>query len=401
MGNSRKARSSRMAGDNGIYAHIVGWGVEIPERVLKNTDLEKIVETDDQWIRERTGIVERRVADDRDTPITLGTRAARKALRHADILPDEINMIIVATSSPMYLFPSTACLIQDKLGARNAGAFDLLAACTGFIYGLGLASAQIKAGAIDTALVIGTETLSRILDWSDRGTCILFGDGAAAFVLRASEIPGGVREVVMHSDGAGGELLYAPSGVRPSWNGSPPPLAVTSMNGREVFRFATKVMASATLEVVERAGLTMDDVDLIVPHQANLRIIEASARSLKLPMDRFVVNIEKYGNTSTASIPIAIVEAVAAGRIKPNDKVVLVGFGGGLTWGAALVEWAVQPTTVSYGRDALREGFYVLARLRSLLQRFLRMIGALLFGSPTAQVIREGTREAKRRDHKE
>jgi len=395
---SKNGSNPRADGKDGRYAHVVGWGVEIPQRIMKNSDLEKMMDTNDQWIRERTGIAERRVADDRDTPVTLGTRAARKALRHADILPDKIDLIVVATSTPMYLFPSTACLIQDKLGATNAGAFDLLAACTGFVYALGVASAQIRAGGTDTALVIGTETLSRVLDWSDRGTAILFGDGAAAFVLRASEIPGGVREVVMHSDGSGGDLLYLPSGMRPSWNGTPPPLAHMSMNGREVFRFATKIMASATQEVVELAGLSMDDIDLIIPHQANSRIIEASARSLKLPMDRFVVNIEKYGNTSTASIPIAVAEAVEAGRIKPNDKIVVVGFGGGLTWAAALIEWAVEPTPISYGRDVLREGFYILARVRSLLQRLLRFVGAILFGSPTEEAIRRKERDSNLRD---
>lgn len=392
--NDKKIRG--LSGKNGRYAHIVGWGVEIPERVLKNSEIEKLVDTNDQWIRERTGIAERRIADDRDTPVTLGTRAARRALRHADILPDEIDLIVVATSTPMYLFPSTACLIQDKLGATRAGAFDLLAACTGFIYALGMASSQISSGAADTVVVIGTETLSRIVDWSDRGTAILFGDGAAAFVLRASSVPGGVRDVVMHSDGSGGDMLYVPSGIRPSWNGSEPPNAMIGMNGREVFRFATKIMTSATEEVVQRAGLTLDDVDVIVPHQANLRIIEAAARNLKLPISRFVHNIERYGNTSTASIPIAVAEAVENGRIKPNDKVVLVGFGGGLTWGAALIEWAVEPTPVSYGRDALREGFYILARLRSMVQRLLRFIAAIFLGSPTEKVMRDEQRALKK-----
>jgi 3-oxoacyl-[acyl-carrier-protein] synthase-3 len=366
---------------------------------MTNHDLEKIIETNDEWIRERTGIGARRIADDRDTPATLGTRASRKALSHADILPDDLDLIVVVTSSPAYFFPSTASLVQDQIGATHAGAFDLLAACTGFIYGLALVSAQIKSGAIDTALVIGTETLSRIMDWKDRGTSILFGDGAAAFVLRGSDMPGGVRDVVIHSDGSGGDLLYAASGMRPSWNGSEAPQAVIGMNGREVFRFATKVMTSATEEVVKKAGLSLSDIDLIVPHQANLRIIEAAARGLKLPIERFFINIEHYGNTSTASIPIAVAEAVECGRIKPNDRIVLVGFGGGLTWGAALIDWDVSPSTASYGRDALREGLYVMARLRSFIQRILRFVGALMFGSPTAQVIRaEKRRSNKKQD---
>lgn len=375
------ARTTRRSAAPARYAHVVGWGVEVPERVLTNDEISRMVDTNDKWIRDMTGIGERRVADDRDTVVTLGTRASRKALKHADLLPDDIDLIIVATSSPQYLFPSTACLIQDRLGASKAGAFDLLAACTGFIYGLSLASSQIRSGAIDTALVIGTETLSRIIDWTDRGTCILFGDGAAAFVLRGSEIPGGVREVVLHSDGSGGDLLYATSGMRPTWNGSKSPEVGIGMNGREVFRFATKIMSSATEEVVRKAGLSIDDIDMIVPHQANRRIIEAAARNLKLPMERFMVNIECYGNTSTASIPIAMVEAVEQGRIKPNDRIVLVGFGGGLTWGAALIDWEVTPSAGSYLRDAMREGIYILARLRSLAQRIGWFLTAILFGA--------------------
>lgn len=380
---SRKRPTPSSRGD-GRYAHVIGWGVEIPERVMTNSELEQLVETSDEWIRERTGIAERRIADDRDTTITLGARAARKALKHADILPDDLDLIIVATASPTYLFPATACLIQDQLGATRAGAFDILAACTGFIYALGLASAQIKAGMANTVLVVGTETLSRITDWNDRGTCILFGDGAGAFVLRGSETPGGVRDVVLHSDGSGGDTLYVHSGSRPTWNGSTPPDGLIHMNGREVFRFAARVMASATEEVVSRAGLTLNDIDLIVPHQANLRIIDAAMRGLKLPAERFVVNIERYGNTSTASIPIAMVEAIEQGRIKANDRIVLVGFGGGLTWGALLLEWDVTPTRASYGREVLREGLYIVARVRSLLYRVLRLIEAI-FVRPSSE----------------
>lgn len=389
-GNNKKVLPRTVRGD-GRYAHVVGWGVEIPERVMTNLEIEGMVDTNDAWIRERTGIAERRIADDRDTTVTLGVRAARKALAHADVHPSEIDLIIVATSSPGFLFPSTACLIQDRLGAENAGAFDILAACTGFIYALGLASAQIKAGMISKALIIGTETLSRIVDWTDRGTCILFADGAGAFVLSGSEVPGGIQHVVMHSDGSGGDLLSAPSGVRPSWNvnGMAAPAALCSMNGREVFRFATKVMVSATEEVIERSGLRIDDIDVIVPHQANLRIIQAAARGLELPMEKFFVNIDRYGNTSTASIPIAVAEAVENGTIKPNDKVVMVGFGGGLTWGALLIEWDVQPGPAKYGREVLREGWYILARVRSLARRFIRFLGAMLGGSPTKAALRE------------
>lgn len=385
---TRRKQIGLKPGGDRRYAHVVGWGVEIPERVLTNHEIEMMVDTNDQWIRERTGIAERRIADDRDTTVTLGVRAARKALSHADLNPSDIDLIIVATSSPAYLFPATACLIQDRLGATDAGAFDVLAACSGFIFALGLASAQIRAGMVNTALVIGTETLSRIVDWTDRGTCILFADGAGAFVLSASEVPGGVQHVVMHSDGSGGDLLCAPSGVRPSWNGAPAPDVLTQMNGREVFRFATRVMVSATEEVLEKANLSTSDIDVVVPHQANLRIIQAAARGLDLPMDKFVVNIDRYGNTSTASIPIAVAEAVEAGRIKPNDKIVLVGFGGGLTWGAALVEWQVMATPASAAREVVRESWYIVARIRSLMRRVFRFLEAILGGSPTSEALR-------------
>jgi 3-oxoacyl-[acyl-carrier-protein] synthase-3 len=394
MAQHRRALGLRPGGDR-RYAHVIGWGTEIPERVLTNTEIEQMVETSDEWIRERTGIVERRIADERDTTVTLGGRAARKALAHADVHPSELDLIIVATSSPTHLFPATACLIQDRLGAEKAGAFDVMAACSGFIFALGLAAAQIKAGMADTALVVGTETLSRIVDWTDRGTCILFADGAGAFVLRASEIPGGIQHVVMHSDGSGGDLLCAPSGVRPTWNGSPSPQVLAQMNGREIFRFATRVMISATEEVLERAGLTTDHVDVVIPHQANLRILQAAARGLNLPMEKFFVNIDRYGNTSTASIPIAVAEAVAEGKIKPNDRVVLVGFGGGLTWGAVLMEWDVQPGPVSYGREVLREGWYILARIRSLVRRLIRFLEAVLGGSPTKEAVRNEERSRR------
>lgn len=376
----RKWRERRANG-TGRYAHVVGWGVEVPERVLTNRDLEKMVETSDEWIRERTGISERRIADDRDSTESLGFRAARKALAHANISPRDLDLIIVATSSPTHLFPATANLIQDRLGASRAGAFDVLAACTGFIYGLSLAAAQIESGAIDTALVIGAETLSRIVDWTDRSTCVLFGDGAGAFVLRASDTPGGVRTCVLHSDGSGGDYLFARSGVRLSWNGPPPEQSLV-MNGREVFRFASRVMAQATEEVVAKAGLTVKDIDVIIPHQANVRIIQAAARGVGLPMERFFLNIDRYGNTSTASIPLAVAEAAEKGVIQPNNRIVLVGFGAGLTWGAALIEWDVVPTAVSYFEEVLREGWYILAHVRSLLRRLWRLLEAILWKTP-------------------
>jgi 3-oxoacyl-[acyl-carrier-protein] synthase-3 len=359
------------------FAHVIGWGVEVPDRVMTNHDIEQIVSTTDEWIRERTGIAERRIASDRDSTVTLGLKAARKALARANLSPRDIDLIVVATSSPQYLFPATANLIQDRLGAVRAGAFDLLAACTGFIYGLGLASSQIEAGMIDTALVIGTETLSRIVDWTDRSTCILFGDGAGAFVLQGRDTPGGVRCTVLHSDGSGGDYLFARSSVRDSWNGGMPEQKL-NMDGREVFKFASRVMAQATEEVLDRSGLGVEDVDVIIPHQANLRIIQAAARNLHVPAEKFFVNIDRYGNTSTASIPLAVAEAVETGAIKPNDRIVLVGFGAGLTWGATLIEWDVEPTPVTALREVLYEGWYIVARVRSLLRRMLRLIEAIL-----------------------
>src|SRR5215510_12612316 len=262
------------------YAHITGWGMAVPETVMTNDDMSKIVDTNDTWIRERTGIRERRVAKDTEFPSTLGVEASIKALTVANVRSTDIDLIICTSSSPEYIFPATACLIQDQLGATKAGAFDLLAACTGFIFGLNMAAQAIRSGSIKCALVVGSETLSRFIDWKDRGTCILFGDGAGAFVLQASDQPGGVLSAVMHSDGSGGDSLSIPGG------GSRYPTTEATilegkhyiqMDGKEVFRFATRVMASATLEALDAAGLTMEQVRWIVPHQANIRIIDAAA----------------------------------------------------------------------------------------------------------------------------
>ena len=362
------------------YAHITGWGMSVPEPVLTNEDLSRIVDTNDEWIRERTGIRERRIARENEFPSTLGARAALKALSVANLKPTEVDLIICSTSTPEYLFPATACLIQDSIGATKAGAFDLLAACTGFIYGVNMAAQSIRSGAIKNAVVIGAETLSRFVDWDDRNTCILFGDGAGAFVLQASEQPGGVLAAVMHSDGSGGGLLSIPAG------GSRLPAAEATiregkhyiyMDGKEVFRFATKAMAQSTEEVLKSVGLTKEDVSVIIPHQANLRIIEAAARGLKLPMDKFFVNVERYGNTSTASIPIATVEAVEKARVKPGDKVVFVGFGAGLTWGALVAEWTgplPSPHKVNIGRARL------WGRVQSILHRIERFFEGLIWG---------------------
>jgi 3-oxoacyl-[acyl-carrier-protein] synthase-3 len=362
------------------FAHITGWGMAVPEKVFTNADLEKIIDTNDAWIVERTGIKERHIASEGQTTSALAVEAAWKALEKAKVKPTEIDLIICATSTPEYLFPATACLIQDSLGATKAGAFDLSAACTGFIYALNMAAQTIKSGSLKNVLVVGAETLSQFLNWNDRNTCILFGDGAGAVVLQASEVEGGIISSVMHSDGSGADLLSIPAG------GSKNPATDATikagmhyihMDGREVFRFATRVMAQATREVIASAGLVLDDISWIIPHQANSRIIESAARGLKLPMDRFVVNVDRFGNTSTASIPIAMCEAANDGRLKKGDKFVLVGFGAGLTWGALTGQW-----TGSMEKDTVvrPEYFRLLARARSLLRRLWLRIEGIIWG---------------------
>ncbi|GAB4570208.1 MAG: ketoacyl-ACP synthase III [Anaerolineae bacterium] len=372
------------------YAHIVGWGMAVPDHVMTNHDLEAIVDTSDAWIQERTGIRERRIASEHESATSLGFLAARRALEVADILPTAIDLIIVATSTPEHIFPSTASLIQDALGATSAGAFDLSAACTGFIYALDMAAQAIRAGSITTALVIGTETMSRLLDWSDRTTCILFGDGAGAVVLRASDVPGGVLASVLRSDGSGRDLLSAPTvgnaHVCLSPNGATPDALLMhrmTMNGREVFRFATRVIKECVVDALSRANLTVSDVDWVIPHQANERIIARAAKSLDLPMERFILNLDRYGNTSAASIPIAMAEAAARGDLQPDDTIVLVGFGGGLTWGATVLQWGVTPPPEqSVVNRYRREVLYIFARQRSRLARALRRATDALWSTP-------------------
>jgi 3-oxoacyl-[acyl-carrier-protein] synthase-3 len=361
------------------YAQIIGWGYAVPDKVITNHDLEQIVETSDEWIRSRTGIEERRVAaDPKETTASLGIAAARRALEVADVHPSRLDLIICSTSSPEHVFPSTASIVQDALGAVNAGAFDLSAACSGFVYALSMARGHILAGDAEYVLVLGAETLSRIVDWTDRNTCVLFGDGAGAVLVAASHVPGGIIAAELGSDGSGADLLMLPAG------GSAMPASLETvssgnhfikMDGKAVFRFATRVMADATRRVLERAGLTPDDVDLVIPHQANLRIVQNSVlKQLKIPEEKVFVNLQKYGNTSTASIPIALCEAIKAGKVKPGDKLVFVGFGGGLTWAACTIQWSV-PTDqagTDWWRTTRRQAGYQAAAARSMWRRAVR-----------------------------
>jgi len=323
-------------------AGIAGIGCYVPERILTNYELQKMVDTSDEWIRTRTGIKERRIAAKEETTSDLAVKAARKALDDAGVEPEEIELIIVATATPDMLFPATACLVQDRIGAYNAGAFDLEAGCTGFIYALSVASQFVAGGVMENVLVIGAETLSRLTNWQDRSTCVLFGDGAGAVVVRPACGKTGILATVLGSEGSGGKFLSLPAGAArmpTSRQTLEQGLHFIHMNGREVFKFAVRVMGEAATKVLAKAALKKSDIDLLIPHQANIRIIESAAKRLRLPMERVLVNVDKYGNTSSASIPLALNEAVETGRVKNGDNLLLVGFGAGLTWAAAVVNW--------------------------------------------------------------
>ncbi|WP_317970953.1 beta-ketoacyl-ACP synthase III [Paenibacillus sp. CCS19] len=321
---------------------IIGTGKYVPERVLTNAELEQMVETNDEWIVTRTGIRERRIAAPDQATSDLALRASQEALRSAGLTAEDIDLIIVATITPDMFFPSTACLLQDKLGAKKAAAFDLSAACSGFIYSLATASSMIATGMYKHALVVGAECLSRITDYTDRNTCILFGDGAGAVVLGPVEEGRGFKSFELGADGSGGELLCISGG------GSRLPATAASidekkhfihMAGNDVFKFAVRIMGGAAEEALRKAGLEKSDIDLLVPHQANIRIINSAINRLDLPEDKCMVNLDKYGNMSAASIPVALAEAVEQGRVNKGDTLVLVGFGGGLTWGASVLNW--------------------------------------------------------------
>ena len=363
------------------FAHIVGWGKYAPPNVVTNDDLAKRIDTTDEWIRERTGIARRHVATEKESTAAMAIYAARQAIENANVSPMDIDLVIVGTVTPEYQFPATACLVQSAIGAERAGAFDLEAGCSGFVYGLSAAAGMIRGGMYNTILVIGAETLSRIVDWKDRATCVLFGDGAGAAILRGSDKPGGVMASVLGSDGSGGELLILPGGGARHPAGPDTVLSkmhYVRMNGRVVYRFATRVMAEAAKVVVERAGWSLDQIDLLIPHQANARIIESATKALRLTPEKVFVNLQDYGNTSAASIPIALCEAIDAGKVNPGNRVVLVGFGAGLTWAACAIEWTAPkpgaptlPQRVVSGR--LR---YMWAGLKALGWRLLRRTDA-------------------------
>lgn len=327
---------------NNTPVGIIGTGFYVPDKILTNPELEQMVETTDEWIVSRTGIKERRIATPEQATSDLAFEAAKKAIANAGITAEDIDLIIIATVTPDKFFPATAVILQEKLGAKKAAAFDLSAACSGFIYGLATATNFIASGMYQYALVIGADVLSRITDYTDRNTSILFGDGAGAAVLGRVPEGRGFRSFVLGADGSGGELLQIEAG------GSRCPSSIESvqdgrhylrMNGKEVFKFAVRVMDSASEEALRKAGLEKKDIDLLVPHQANIRIIQSALERLELSKDKCIINVDRYGNVSAASIPIALAEAVEQGKVHEGDRLLFVGFGGGLTWGASVLVW--------------------------------------------------------------
>jgi 3-oxoacyl-[acyl-carrier-protein] synthase-3 len=316
-----------------IYSRIVGTGSYLPARVMTNDEFAKRLETSDAWIRERTGIRQRHIAGESQTSSDLALEASRRALEAADLSASDIDLIIVATSTPDFVFPSTACLLQAKLGAKGSAAFDVQAVCSGFVYALSTADNFLKSGDGRKALVVGAEVFSRILDWDDRGTCVLFGDGAGAVVLSSSDKPG-IHASVLRADGRHAGMLSVPGNVnRGAICGSP----FLQMDGQAVFKFAVRVLEESARETAAKARMSLGEVDWLIPHQANVRILEAVARKLELPRDKLVVTVDHHGNTSAASVPLALDEYVRAGRIRPGQRLLLQGVGGGFTWGSSLL----------------------------------------------------------------
>ncbi|MCA9869309.1 MAG: ketoacyl-ACP synthase III [Anaerolineae bacterium] len=348
-----------------LYARITGWGKYTPARRLTNYDLEQMVDTSDEWISSRTGIRERRIAAPEETTVSMALEASHAALDRAGIRSEDLDLIILATSSPDYLCPAGASILQDRLGANNAGAFDLTAGCTGFVYGLVTATQFIKTGAYRRILVVGAEKLSMAVDWTDRETCVLFGDGAGAVVVEASNSPTGVMAFELGSEGAAWDALVVPGG------GSANPMSqgvidrkenYLRMDGKRVFKFATRTMSRSVQNVVRASGVPFDEVDFIVPHQANARIIETAVKRLKVNPDKVMVNLDRYGNTSAASIPIALSEAVDQGKIQDGNHIVLVGFGAGLTWASVVIHW--EPARTAEEESILVADWPVRERLQ-------------------------------------
>jgi len=321
-----------------IYSRIIGTGSYLPEKVLSNADLEKMVETSDEWIFSRTGIRERRVAAENQSTTDLAQEAATRAMDAAGVTKDEIDLIILATTTPDRIFPSSACLLQDRLDIHGCAAFDVQAVCTGFVYALGIADKFIKTGSAKCALVIGAETLSRIVDWTDRSTCVLFGDGAGAVVVKASDTPG-IISSHLHADGKYKELLHVPAGISQDFEKVKAGEAYIQMQGNEVFKMAVNTLGRIVDETLDASGMKKSDIDWLVPHQANIRIINATAKKLGMSLDNVVVTVDRHGNTSAASIPLAFDEAVRDGRINPGDTVLMEAFGGGFTWGSVLFNY--------------------------------------------------------------
>ena len=326
------------------YTQVAGWGMYVPSRVVTNDHLVQMgLDTSDEWITVRTGIKERRLAAQGEATSDLAVKAAQRALDVANARPSEIDLIIVATCTPDHLTPATAALVQDRLGCNNAGAVDVNAGCSGFVYALGLGAAQIESGRARRVLVIGADVLSSYVDWQDRSTCVLFGDGAGALLLQASEEPG-VLFTTLGSDGSGASLLVIPAGgsrLPPNGNTVRNGEHYLKMNGQQVFRWATQIIEKAATKTIRASGLTSDQIDLFIPHQANARIIEVASKRLGLDQEKVFVNVSRYGNTTAASIPIALCEAIAMGRVRPDDHILLISFGSGLSWAATVIRWGV------------------------------------------------------------
>jgi 3-oxoacyl-[acyl-carrier-protein] synthase-3 len=322
-----------------VYSRIVGTGSYLPERVLTNADLEKMVDTNDEWIVSRSGIRERHLAAEGETTGDLAFHAATRALEAAGMRGEDIELVVLGSTTPDLIFPSTACLLQHRIGANGCPAFDVNAACSGFIYALSVADQFIRSGMVKNALVVGAETLSRMIDWSDRGTCVLFGDGAGAVVLKA-DAEAGIISTHLHADGGKKELLYNPRGVSVGFDTSLPNAGVkVLMAGSDVFKYAVKALDSVVEETLLANGLDKHAIDWLIPHQANLRIIEATAKRLDLPMERVIVTVDRTGNTSAGSVPLALDEAVRSGKVQRGQLLLLEAFGGGFTWGSALIRY--------------------------------------------------------------